>query len=204
MGRRRRRGRPWTFLPSTANCGGRAGEGEMDAREERSSDWETPHAGEEQEKRHRARERERERDTSSAAKAAFRPACRPGNGSSLRCPKGPRRSRRATYQTTTRWSRHTPPDQSGGCSRRTRCGEPTGGAEQSGGASASGPRSGRRTRNHLPQQHGKHAGRGPGQHGAVDRAVGGREQHGAPSPATHRGTQGGQGRRGAQALEEGT
>ena len=34
----------------------RAGEGEKDAREERSSDWETPDAGEEQEKRHRERE----------------------------------------------------------------------------------------------------------------------------------------------------
>ena len=88
----------------------------------------------------------------------------------------------------------TRPCRAGGRGRRTRCGEPRGGAEQSGGASASGPRSGRRARNHLPQQHDKHAGKGPGQHGAVDRAVGGREQHGHPSPATRRGTQGGQGR----------
>ena len=135
---------------------------------------------------------------SSAAKAAFRPAVPPGQWQQPAVPKRPPPQPPSDSetswpsedpQTTTRWSRHTPPDH----------------AERGDAADAqdAGSRGEERSSQAEPAQadrgagggqHDKHAGKGPGQHGAVDRAVGGREQHGHPSPATRRGTQGGQGR----------
>ena len=110
--------------------------------------------------------------TCGAQKAPAAAAERLGNELAQREPSRPQRAGPDTRHQT----------RAGGCGRRTRRGEPTGRAEQSGGACASGPRSGRRTCKHLPQQRGKHAGRGPGQHGAVDCAVGGQGAVRTPRP----------------------
>ena len=139
--------------------------------------------------------------------------CHPANGSNLRCPKGPRRSRRATrkragpartLQTTTRWSRHTPPDQSGGM-RQT---HQTRGAHGKGRAVRRSLRKRTAEREEDMQTPAPTARQARRKRTWAARCRGLRRRGAGsstdPPAATRQGTQGGQERRRAQPLEEGT
>ena len=133
--------------------------------------------------------------------------CRPGNGSSLRYPKGPRRSRRATRKRAGPARPPRPhragPDtrhqtmQSGG----TRQTHKMRGAEGRSGAVRRSQRKRTAEREEGTQPPAPTARQARRKRTWAARCRGSRRRG---SPATRRGTQEGQGRRGAQPLEEGT